>query len=121
MKHKEYDIQNREAIEYYKTLDDKELDKLMQIALSNNSLSVKQILDAKECYLFGDKILYIIVDKDSDVFVFNLESKNWSKRSSDSFWDSWDLDPTVFIRISSDEAIRTIDYEGYNAFKAEVF
>lgn len=94
---------------------------LEQIKLSNIILSEKQISDAKECYLFGDKILYIVVDKDGDVFVYNLESKSWSKRNAERFWDSWDLDPTVFIRISSDEAIRTIDYEGYNAFKAEVF
>ncbi|MBE6793585.1 MAG: hypothetical protein E7532_01420 [Ruminococcaceae bacterium] len=81
---------------------------LRQIALSNKILSEQQILDVKECYLFGDKILYIIVDKDTDVFVFNLESKNWSKRSSDSFWDSWDFEPDLFLRVSSIEAIMLI-------------
>ena len=81
---------------------------LEQIKLSNIILSEKQISDAKECYLFGDKILYIVVDKDGDVFVYNLESKSWSKRSSDSFWDSWDSSPGLFIPVDSDEAVRVI-------------
>ena len=81
---------------------------LKQIALANSILSEKQILYAKECYLFGDKILYIVVDKDGDVFVYDLESKSWSQRSSESFWDSWDLDSSLFLPINSVETIRMI-------------
>lgn len=88
---------------------------LEQIKLSNIILSEQQISNAKECYLFGDKILYIVVDKDSDVVVFNLESKHWSKRKADSLWDSLNFDPTVFIPISTDETIRMI----YSADESE--
>lgn len=81
---------------------------LEQIKLSNIILSEQQISNAKECYLFGDKILYIVVDKDSDVFVYNLESKSWSKRNAERFWDSWDSSPGLFIPVDSDEAVRVI-------------
>lgn len=68
-------------------------------------LSEREIRSAQKCYLFGGNVLYIITDDTKDVAVFYPETNTWRKREQCSFWDSWDLDPTLFIPISNEKAV----------------
>ena len=71
-------------------------------------LEENQILSAKQCYLFGENVIYVVLDDVSDVFVYHISEKNWSKRSNESFWESWDLSPELFLPIENEEAVKKI-------------
>ena len=88
-----FDITEKEAID---------------IISSRNSLNEDQVRAALQCFLFGTDKIYIQVDENGPLFVCNLGSKSWSRRDSLSFWESYDLDPYVFLPISNDEAVKMI-------------
>ena len=67
-----------------------------------------QIRTALRCYLFGNSTVYIQTDENGPFFVYHSGTKTWSKRDSDSFWDSWDFSPELFLIISNEDAVKII-------------
>ena len=78
------------------------------ISSRSNKLNKSQILFARKCYLFGEDTIYIEIDKNSPIFVYQLKDKKWSKREANRFWDSWDSAPHLFLPISNEEAVKRI-------------
>ena len=78
------------------------------IVSSLSFLEENQILSAKQCYLFGKDILYIAFEDISDIFVYHITEKSWSKRSNEGFWNSWDVSPELFLPITNEEAVKKI-------------
>ena len=78
------------------------------ISSRSNTLHKNQILTARKCYFFGNDTIYLEIDEKSELFVYRLNDKKWSKREADSFWDSWDAAPHLFLPISNEEAVKRI-------------
>lgn len=78
------------------------------ISSRSNKLNKSQILSARKCYLFGEDTIYIEIDKNSPIFVYQLQDKKWSTREANRFWDSWDSAPHLFLPISNEEAVKRI-------------
>lgn len=74
-------------------------------------LCEKHILNAKECFLFGDDTVYVVLKDNDRIFAFNICHKVWMTRSTDGFWDSWDFSPELFLPISNEEALAKIYFE----------
>ncbi|MBQ9976277.1 MAG: hypothetical protein IJP16_07175 [Clostridia bacterium] len=78
------------------------------ISSRSNKLNKSQIQIARKCYLFGEETIYIEIDENSPIFVYQHKDKKWSKLEADSFWDSWDSAPHLFLPISNEGAIKRI-------------
>lgn len=78
------------------------------ISSRSNKLNKSQIQIARKCYLFGEDTIYIEIDEKRLIYIYQLKDKKWSKREADSFWDSWDSAPHLFLPISNEEAVKRI-------------
>lgn len=78
------------------------------VSSRSNKLNKNQILIARKCYLFDKNTIYIEIDENSPIFVYQLKDKKWSKREADSFWNSWDSAPHLFSPISNEGAVKRI-------------
>lgn len=67
------------------------------------------IRKAKVRYLFGEDLLYIAQDMDSDVFCFARGELKWWIRPNENFWDSWDCGPELFYPLLAEEALDIVD------------
>lgn len=78
------------------------------ISSRSNELNKNQIQIARKCYLFDENTIYIEIYENCPIFVYQHKDKKWSKREADSFWNSWDSAPHLFLPISNEEAIKRI-------------
>ena len=67
-------------------------------------LSIEEIKNADERYLFGDYQLYVLVDVNEDVYCMNRYSLQWHLRENESFWYVWDCDYSLYVPLSGEEA-----------------
>lgn len=81
-------------------------------SLWDELLDEQQILSARQCYLFGNKVVYIDMDDQSDLLVYDLTNNSWRTRSNESFWDSWNSAPHLFVPIKNEEAVSMIFEHG---------
>lgn len=81
------------------------------VQTSKNGLdtpTIEKLKQAKKIYIFGDNILYFVPhDETEDVICASLGG-GWWHRNQNSFWDSWDFDPLLFLHVEIDEALQTL-------------
>lgn len=81
---------------------------LATVSSWNIGLSVRQILNSKECYLFGNDLIYIVIDDDMYVVSYHIANHKWGTRKIDDFWDSWDFDCYCFELIDKKKVVELI-------------
>ncbi len=72
-------------------------------------LTHEQILQAKERYLFSEREVYVLPDREGPAYCFSSNSMSWRVRDNESFWHAFDCDPALYLPLSSEEAIGLID------------
>lgn len=74
----------------------------------NWALKRERILLAKECYLFGENTIYILLDDGVFVYTHHKGTESWQMWETERFWDSWDLAPYLFVPIDGEAAVKKI-------------
>ena len=81
---------------------------LKLIASWTDLLTREQVKNANRIYLFAERIIYIDVENPNHIYCFDLNNVAWSTRDLNSFWNSWDVNPYLYIPLDDDEAIDLI-------------